>query len=398
MSTTDISKIPSKSSQKHEYVLDEENLPKFIMDLSLPLELRLEALDKYFPNHPDDTVEIVNKLGTMYEISKTRIIRQYLFAICEKSQIDPLLLSIACQSLHLTDEKDELGYKAVDIVYPKLNSNIGTPYKIDFIKILMKNESYREKAKEYFCRIINDTTVSCQYRFKAILALESCTFDTLYFRHSAYFQFLIQKENETVHRILAGQNLLQNCKLETGERTVVEKQLLEFAEDEKLPVNRRADATDVLLQLGSDETKVLAKKIIMKLGSGNRTIHTVYESSQNVHNEEVEDSVKEALEYLQGFENMKHEGKFITFEFVEGKILALVEDEKMKDDIKVALNRITMDRALYSKYNCTLIHILLKIWTYISGHKDQKELEARLVQELCDMADTCSSGFVASLF
>ena len=66
-------------------------------------------------------------------------------------------------------------------------------------------------------------------------------------------------------------------------------------------------------------------------------------------------------------------------------------------NVKFALNRINLDRALYSKYNSTLADILMKVYTYISGHEFETELISRLIQELDDMAYTCSSGFATRI-
>jgi hypothetical protein len=39
----------------------------------------------------------------------------------------------------------------------------------------------------------------------------------------------------------------------------------------------------------------------------------------------------------------------------------------------------------------------LKVWTYLTGHKSEEEIKKRLIEELCDMAGTCSSGFASRL-
>lgn len=56
-----------------------------------------------------------------------------------------------------------------------------------------------------------------------------------------------------------------------------------------------------------------------------------------------------------------------------------------------------MDRVLYKPYNCTLSNVLLKLWTYIIGHKHEIEMKKRLLEELEDMSGTCSSGFLTRL-
>jgi len=56
-----------------------------------------------------------------------------------------------------------------------------------------------------------------------------------------------------------------------------------------------------------------------------------------------------------------------------------------------------MDRVLYSKFNSSLVNILLKIWSYLTSHKDEQEMRKRLLEELEEMSGTCSSGFATRL-
>jgi hypothetical protein len=204
---------------------------------------------------------------------------------------------------------------------------------------------------------------------------------------------------------LAGQYLLR--KKEYVPET--EGILLSFAKDIDLDYNLRADSSDVLLQYGSDWSKGEAREVILHLGVGSRNVYNIYDNSQNVHSRDVEESVSQALDYLHTFEILRKNDIEIDFYYVEKKILKMIRDEKKalnipkdakyekEDKIKVSLNRIVMDRALYSKYNCSLINILLRVWTYLSGHNNEKEIKKRLLEELVDMCGTCSSGFASRL-
>jgi hypothetical protein len=389
---TDLTELNSLH-QEEEYVeLDPSNLSKQIIDLSLPVKTRIEALNLYYINERENAIETINKLIMMYELSGTRILRSFLFDICDNSTIPPFLQSLCAKGLCSHNEKDEIGYKAVSLVYPKLGKDIGTPYKIDFVKLLMKNPNYNSEAHKYFCEIINDLSLNCDYRYKTILGLGE---EFTEFIISACKVFISNSQNATNYRILGCQNLL----IRKIHITTVEEILLGFATDEKVEYNLRADATDVLLQMGSENNKLLAQKIIMTLGhSGEqKRVRTLYSNAQNVHTKDVEDSVKDALEFLQSFGIMIHNGVPITIDHVETIITGLAQDRPNKDKIKVSMNRIIMDRALYSKYNCTLAHILLQVWTYISGHKYETEMKKRLLEEMEEMAGTCSSGFAGRL-
>lgn len=253
--------------------------------------------------------------------------------------------------------------------------------------------------------------------------------------------FLFHKPNMTYYRTLSGQYLLQKCGLNETKRFQVEKQVLEFAKDEELDYNRRADAADVLLRLGSDNMKQHGRDVIMELGKVDGKIRTVFDNAQNVHTEEVEESVAEALEFLSGLPLFLVNKNVIDFDYVNGQIKKMIKEDReclrvsgtakeycdhcesgitekvteeknkfcsneclrfhFRDEkIRVAMNRIFMDRALYSKFNNTLVNILLKVYTYVVTHEEEdirQQMYKRMLEELEEMSGTCSSGFASRL-
>ena len=156
--------------------------------------------------------------------------------------------------------------------------------------------------------------------------------------------------------------------------------------------------------------------ILGRCAEGN--MKTIFENAQNVHTNDIEESVIEAIEFLSNI-NTKTltntpDSPIITFEFVKKQINNILKKEKpkkqtklstekkdfdkKKDAISISLNRIYLDRALYSKFNHTLINILLKVWTYICSHESAEiEMKKRLIEELVEMSGTCSSGFAGRL-
>lgn len=272
----------------------------------------------------------------------------------------------------------------------------------------------------------------------------------------AQLAFLFHKPAQTYYRILSGQYLLQKCEINDSERSQVENQLLDFAKDKELDYNRRADSADILLSLGSPSMKQYGHNIIMELGKSDRKNHTIFDNAQNVHNEKVEESVTEALEFLSTLPLYQVKGTAIDFNYVNYHIEEMLKEErkclsekqknseqeylaelkhnieicehcennikeKIQSDegkkfcskcclnffyrdekIRLAMNRIFMDRVLYSKFNSSLVNILLKIFTYIilQGEEDkilQQQMYKRLLEELEEMSGTCSSGFATRL-
>jgi hypothetical protein len=263
------------------------------------------------------------------------------------------------------------------------------------------------------------------------------------FINNAQLAFLFHDSNQTYYRTLAGQYLLQKCKINEQIRFQVEKQILEFAQDKELDYNRRADAADILLRLGSSSMKNHGRNIITELAGTHGIVRTVFDNAQNVHTEEVEESVTEALEFLSTIPLHQVNGKSIDFDYVNNQVEEMLKKERKSlntgvesnerchhcenpieetdvntfDDkkfcsdkcmclyrrdgkIRLAMNRIFMDRAMYSKFNSSLVNILLKVYTYISAREDEnikEQMIKRLLEELEEMSGTCSSGFATRL-
>ena len=68
------------------------------------------------------------------------------------------------------------------------------------------------------------------------------------------YSFFNNQKNRTLYRILAGQYLIQKCKLKNTQD--IELILLSFSQDPDLDYNLRADAADVILRLGSLQNKI----------------------------------------------------------------------------------------------------------------------------------------------
>lgn len=265
-----------------------------------------------------------------------------------------------------------------------------------------------------------------------------------YFIKNSQFVFLLHDLNMTCYRVLAGQFLLQKFELDVNEVSTVESTLLSFAKDQGLDYDLRADAADVLLRMGTPIMKQEGRNVIFELGRINGTVRSVFENAQNVHTTEIEDSVMNTLEKLSEIPTLTINSYPIDFEYVNNHVEKMIKERRLAlkcegevssiscsycessieednkaivintqkfccdrcykyfnrdEKIKLSMNRIFMDRALYSKYNNTLINILLKIYTYICGKDEevQKQMMNRLLEELEDMSGTCSTGYATRL-
>src|SRR3990167_3712436 len=180
--------------------LEPENLASTSTDLTLSSELCLQALEKYNSIHGYvSTTELINKLSTMYQLSGTKLLRGYLYDICTKSNIHPILKTIAVKSLCYYSQTDELGYKAIDIFYPSIGMDISVPCKVEIVILLMQHKKYKSQAKTYFCDIINNDLIECAFRYKTILGLEHADIPKKeYFIFEACWEFLRHSSNMTM--------------------------------------------------------------------------------------------------------------------------------------------------------------------------------------------------------
>jgi len=451
-----IDDLKNDKKQSHKLIIErvknaENNkdvLIELAVDLSEPIELLIMSVDRCYNLYGEQVCsELINRLCGMYIFSGTKLLEKYLYEVCVNCVISSKLKMISAMSLCSFKEDHDVGYDALDNVCKNMSMEKGsifevpTPCQTDAICTLMRCEKYKKRSLEYFCNIINTDKLDNDFRYKTILSLENKKIkDCLYFIKESSIEFISNNKNMTMYRILAGQLLIQKCnstgevsiqKMTISQKNKVEGLLLSFAQDNNLDYNLRADSADVLLRIGSNKYKENARDIIILLGRENKGVQTIFNNAQNVHTEGIEESVVEILEFLSNTETMTiqpfvdeqkyiqpsvenrfHERKYITFEYVKKQIEDLLKNvkhnssrEKAKHDsivekINISLNRIFMDRALYSKYSCTLLHILLKVWTYISAQAGTElidEMKKRLLEELADMSGTCSTGFASRL-
>jgi hypothetical protein len=233
-----------------------------------------------------------------------------------------------------------------------------------------------------------------------------CVYD--FFIYKSQYNFLFTVGNMIYYKILSAQYLLQNCTITNEDRLMIEGELTRFAEDINLDYDRRADAADVLLQLGSPESKIKGRAIIIILGhGGSNRISTIFSNAQNVHTTEVEKSVSDILEFFVGFPIHLINKKPVEFEYICSQVKETLRKQRpteknevptlREDNIILAMNRIYMDRVLYSKYNNTLSNIFIKVWSYLIVHESCKEMYIRFLEELEEMSGTCSTGFVSRM-
>ena len=449
-------------------IVEEGKEADFILDLSNPIEYRINILEKYFMDNEKGAIEILRQLNSMWFMCGIKAIENFFIAICDSQNVSSLLkLSVAKSLGDGTDDKEPAKKALISIL------NIGelpTPCRMEAIELLLKFNGDSSMIYQYFKEFLFDTQIEEGFKYKTIVNLENlasqwireqlydlfpnkefvkyifmisakiikeefpkfrpeldnedffelmilrmgydklteawkiyCS-DTInkyeYLISQLQLQFVNMVENSIFYRILSSQYLLQKFYTILSEEDItnIENILLEFAENPLNTENQRADAADTLMHLGCQTMKDKGKNIILSLGYGDREINTLYTNSQNVHNEELESSILELLEFFAEYTTLLINRIPITFQQVRSQIENLSTSNYDKEKIQLSLHRIHVDRVLFSKYNISLETLLIKLWSYIQNNPEYKEqLLQRLLEELQDMSGTCSSGFASRI-
>ena len=388
----------------------------------------------------DTLVEMSNKLICMYLISGTSLLHDYLIRLSFDSKVDIKLKLEIIKSICGKDEEkgkkenyDELD-KLLGIIFKGKTEMPPTPCLIDNIVYLLRSEDHIPQAIEHFKNIIRNRDLECHYRYKCISSLDNeISEEKLTF---VWFElcltFLTDSFNETSYRLLSAQILLKSTIEHFKEDTQqeIESVLSSFMNDSDLDYNVRADAADVLLNFGSEEIQKEARDVINYLSQFFGKVHNIYQNAQNVHHVDIEKSAMDILEKLYKLNGCSTKNFDDTFDGIKSTALdiplrkeedTLREEEdarRAKEDarrnkedarreeenkeyeiIKLALDRIDVDKALYGNFNCSLKTILLNVWTYVSQQEDNKNKEMKniLLDELKQMSGKCSTGYAYRL-
>lgn len=199
-------------------------------------------------------------------------------------------------------------------------------------------------------------------------------------------QFLYSLGSDSVER---------TCVLKCG--GTVKEFLYGIGSDPNQTEDIRADAYDILLKYAAGEEEKGAIRILLKVLGGSGL--GLYGNSQNVHSTSIEKSVEQLINRLgvkipdASIETSVE----VEFEKIKSALSKRICDDRIRYDLELALQRIELDEAVYGVQNMTLKTILWKLYAFILGSEFKEELICRLVEELLESSNKCSSGFVSRL-
>ena len=393
---------------------------KLAMDPLLKPEDKLKVMTSFIIHIPDEAKDMVARYrdGLRFHKGKaftdlSNVIRN-LAACCTLENHERMVCAVCLYNNGVL----ESCYAAFNDIANDINVKVD--YRVDSCRYLFGSGeiNHKEMAQECLENIVTSDQYSSEYRFGVIASFITkkginCMMNTgkirvpydeefVYGLQSTFFNRL---ENGIRERILSGQSLLGMACIDAVDKEDVMTKLLVISQDSTQTENTRADAADVLLRLGTPSFVEKAKDVITDLGghalaTGStllQRIRTIYKDSQNAHNESIAACVNTFLEKVLN-DPIHTSGVIPTFVDVYNEVTGMISTRlvsaREKFSARRSLNRISIDTAVFTKYKVTNADVFVHVWICIKQHpaEEQIELEKRLLQELVDSDDSCSTG------
>ena len=257
----------------------------------------------------------------------------------------------------------------------------GMKYCINAALSILKDDRYPFNKRYYFFSN-NDAYVKLDYEI-----VNEC--------HKYVYENFEHFNAPLLYKLLSAQFILAHFVPTEYNRRELEDFLLEIAKDKEQTINYRAECADILYNYGVEKEYVESATMIIKelgeLYTNNKT-STIYTNVQNVHDTTINKTIINTLrELIQKVKTKRHSGEVL--EVIRDKYSYL--EQSRIDKIMSSIERIMIDTAKYE--NMCISDVLVLVWEYICQSENKEELENRLIQELEDMDQTCSTGHLSRI-
>lgn len=401
----------------------DQELRKFFLDGSNSIVERIYAVTSI--TEEDFKTSCIYDVLSMFDFSPTSIMRQLIYSMIKSNEIDVFSRIKCCQSLY-DDNKAKSYLYFIFVVEDLIKQNHSIVGTLDLVRTLMEiekldeeikdNVSFYDKTLGFLKHIVSRSDIEADWRYKIIVDIErnkkTRPFIQRYIDDLLFFIVQSSTALNTRHRISASQLLLSTKTTSDDIRDIVEKIIISFATDTELDYNLRADASDLLIGSGSVSAQNIGRDIILTLGGSKYKKLNLYDDRQNIHTSKINESILKFIQKLSRvsvciatFEEIAEEViKFATeidFKSKEDLNIEVTKNEKTKnisdiDRIKSSLYRISIDGTIYCESQ-TLQGIFCRIWNIIITNENSFDLKKRLLEELTEMSDTCSTGHLFRL-
>lgn len=397
---------------------DIELLQLFESDISE--DERVNIIVELYKRDKNLIIECINNVLNSIFINKSSVKKRIiLWVIRNKFFNFPLRIRCIETIEQLDGKTDEQYLNCLEDVMNepldfKKKYEVGTTFFWNvFNNVLRRNNSPSQYLLIRLCEIwksvILDASLQEEFRYKLLQSL--CNTDLSY---SLKYDFsnisLIYKWEDYRYIMYIIQFIIKTNNLSYTHLDM----LYNIIDERKLQSNAKADIADFFLGLKEnfseytlpeniEEYIAKGKEILDKLSYEEGGAKTFYNNTQNIHKIEVDSSINPFIKMLLSInlEIPTNEDELDAFidnvvdEIKDYSANIHSSDEQIR--IIGAINRFILDNTLYSKYSLSLLTLLVRSYYYIQTHQHKDELMKRLCEELCDMADTCTTGHIGRL-
>ncbi|AHL67631.1 hypothetical protein DH26_gp144 [Chloriridovirus anopheles1] len=357
-----------------------------IFNLLLPLENRVALLHSMDENQQ---YECIKRLLDIYRISRIKKLEKFFQYICTFTTRTPIHLKLEMLDLFTSKTKGiKQAYTNVMFLLTKKSFVSKESWMLlkgllkEYIEIVGVNEGEKYMKNIAAVKFLKYRTPhSFAEIFDLFLPLQNIHLHE--FLYTTFKQYLSVKEQLLVLQIIYNHEELHT------------QDLFNIANDKTETLNLRLEACDILSLKGSSDTVEKVKRILDDILPQDM----IYLNPENVHLTSVYQSVQNTLNtLLQKNKGLKAPDSLhnILLDYFVTKYRDYNCTNLNK--IKIVLNRIFNFNFLkFTKFQLTLKEIMENVWLVMDVSESKSELLLRLEQELLDMYETCSQGFVTRL-
>ncbi len=397
---------------------DIELLQLFESDITQPE--RTLIINELYVRDKNLVIECINNTLNSIFINKSSVKKSIILWVIGNKEFNFPLRIRCIETLEQLESKADDRYLNCledvmnETIEFKKKYEVGTTFFWNVFKgVIKRNKSPSEYLLKRLCEIwksiVLDGLLQEDFRYKLLQSLcNSEIEDILKFSFSdislqynwndyRYVMYIIQFIIKT--------NNLKSSHLDILYNNITQK---------NLQSNAKADIADFFLGLEENYSDyslpenvkdyiAKGKEILDKLSYEEGGAKTFYNNTQNIHKIEVDKSINPFIEMLVSI-NLEIPSTEEEYEEFVDKVIDSIKDFSSEiytteQQIRIigAINRFMLDNTLYSKYSVSLLNLLIRSYYYIQTHQYKDDLMKRLCEELCDMADTCTTGHIGRL-
>jgi hypothetical protein len=359
-----------------------------IFDLTVSNNQRYQLLSNMDSSMQFETLK---RLIDIYRISGVKKLEKFFFHVCIfDNKIDlylkqDILYILSCKSTLKNKHLIKRSFSNSLFLMLKRAFDYEEYWIMFKETLILYNESYKDQT---FYNFFKNIIILGFKKFRSLDTFKKIFSLIMFFKDEHYFIQLCVFIFDKYHLLLKIKNNLILLQIIFDEENEYKDYLFHIIYDKSIELNLKLEACDILYLKGSQNIKNKVQNILEKILPDIAYTH----NSENVHLPSISTSVEKTLDSLLAANN----GKKRPTNLYETLLLKFSN----KDNVKGSLNRIfNYNFIKFSKHKLTLKEIFENVWLIIDSCDNElkHQLMIRLEEELSDMYDTCSMGYVTRL-